>query len=102
MSKVNIYDIEGLPFSTEGYERAQDLSKTKFDKTSKTVNAYMKNIMGQPTLHDSKPKQEPPSFQKRHRMFTVQSLETLGKLEEVSMVCEDVHHLISGHHRRFG
>ena len=66
MSKVNIYDIEGLPFSTEGYERAQDLFKTKFDKTSKIVNAYMKNIIAQPTLHGSKPEQEPPNFQK-HR-----------------------------------
>jgi len=78
MSKVNINDIEGLPFSTEGYERVQDLSKTKFDKTSKTVNAYMKNITAQPTLHGSRPKQEPPSFQKRHRMINVQFLETLA------------------------
>ena len=62
MSKVNIYDIERFPFSTEGYERTQDLFKTKFDKTSKIVNAYMKNIMAQPTLHGSKPN-------KNHQVF---------------------------------
>jgi len=34
--------------------------RQQFDKTSKTVNVYMKNIMAQPTLHGSKPEQEPP------------------------------------------
>ena len=37
--------IDGLPFSTEGYERAKNILKTKYGKTSEIVNAYVQNIM---------------------------------------------------------
>ena len=40
--------IDGLPFSSEGYERAKNILKTKFGKTSEIVNAYVQNIMGLP------------------------------------------------------
>ena len=36
--------IDGLPFSTEGYERTKNILKTKYGDTSKIVNAYEQNI----------------------------------------------------------
>ena len=36
--------IEGLPFLTEGYERAKNIMKTKYGDTSEIVNAYVQNI----------------------------------------------------------
>lgn len=46
--------IEGLPFSTEGYEWVHTFLKKKFDKTSEIVNAYMQSNMALPTLPGSK------------------------------------------------
>ena len=40
--------IDGLPFSTEGYERAKTILKTKYGRPCEIVHAYMKNIMGLP------------------------------------------------------
>lgn len=47
--------IEGLRFSTEGYEQAKSIFKTKYGKTSEIANAYMQNIMALPTLSGSNP-----------------------------------------------
>ena len=33
-------DIDGLPFSTEGYERAKNILKSEYGKTSEIINAY--------------------------------------------------------------
>ena len=40
--------IDGLPFSSEGYERAKNILRTKYRKTSEIVNAYVQIIMGLP------------------------------------------------------
>ena len=37
--------IDGLPFSTEGYERAKAILETRYGDTSEIVNAYVQNIM---------------------------------------------------------
>ena len=37
--------IEGLPFTTEGYERAKNILKTKDGKESEIVNAHVTNVM---------------------------------------------------------
>lgn len=75
-------DIDGLPFNLEGYERAKAILKSEYGKTSEIVNAYVNNIMGLPTITSASPK-EINEFYKR-LLFNVQSLETLGKLREVS------------------
>ena len=33
--------IDGLPFSSEGYERAKNILRTKYGKTSEIANAYV-------------------------------------------------------------
>jgi len=45
--------IDGLPFSTEGYERAKNILKDRYGKTSEIVNAYIKNIMSLPKINGS-------------------------------------------------
>ena len=42
--------IDGLPFSSEGYERAKNILRTKYGKMSEIVNAYVHNIMGLPVV----------------------------------------------------
>ena len=37
--------VDGLPFTAEGYERAKNILKLKFGKTSEIVNAYVNNII---------------------------------------------------------
>ncbi len=74
--------VDGLPFTTEGYERAKNILKSKYGKDSKVINAYVQNIIGLPTVTGSQPN-------KIHEFYetlvtSVQSLETLGKLTQVS------------------
>ena len=70
-------DIEGLPFNSEGYERAKNILKSEYGKTSEIVNAYVRNIMRLPTIMTTQTKDI-------DEFYNVQSLETLGKLREVS------------------
>ncbi|XP_074629800.1 uncharacterized protein LOC141887949 [Acropora palmata] len=75
-------DIDGLPFSTEGYERAKNILQSEYGKTSEIVNAYVNNIMGLPTIMGENPR-DVEEFYKR-LLYNVQSLETLGKLRDVA------------------
>ena len=75
-------DIEGLPFKSEGYERAKNILKSEYGKTSEIVNAYVRNIMGLPTIVTTQTKDIDELYKKL--LFNVQRLETLGKLREVS------------------
>ncbi|KAK3716737.1 hypothetical protein QZH41_006308 [Actinostola sp. cb2023] len=75
-------NIDGLPFSTEGYERAKNILKSEYGKSSEIVNAYVSNIMELPTITSSNPKRVDEFYKKL--LYNVQSLETLGKLRDVS------------------
>ena len=74
--------IDGLPFTTEGYQRAKNILKSKYGQTSEIVNAYVQNIMALPVITGSHPKKIHEFYEKL--LFNVQSLETLGKLKEIS------------------
>ena len=74
--------IDGLPFSSEGYERAKNILRNKYGKMSEIVNGYVQNIMGLPVISGA-------NTAKIHQFyealsFNVQALETLGKLREVN------------------
>ena len=75
-------DIDGLPFTTEGYERAKNILKGEYGKKSEIVNAYIQNIMDLPTITGSQPVKVHEFYKKL--LYNVQLLETLGKLREVS------------------
>ncbi|XP_028418013.1 uncharacterized protein LOC114543407 [Dendronephthya gigantea] len=73
--------IDGLPFSTEGYERAKTILKTRYGKESEVANAHMQSIISLPTISGS-------DARKINRFFetlvaNTQALETMGKLNEV-------------------
>ena len=62
--------IDGLPFSSEGYERAKNILRNKYGKTSEIVNAYVQNIMGLPVISGANPARIHQHVMKRsHLMF---------------------------------
>lgn len=67
-------NIDGLPFTTEGYERAKNILQSEYGKESEIIHAYVNNIMGLPTITDSSPKQVEDFYKKL--LYNVQSLET--------------------------
>ncbi|XP_068674565.1 uncharacterized protein [Montipora foliosa] len=75
-------EIDGLPFSSEGYERAKNILTRKYGQTSEVVNAYVENIMSLPTIGGTQPARIHDFYEKL--LFNVQSLETMGKLQEVN------------------
>ena len=42
--------IEGLPWSTERYERAKNALSSKFRKTSEPANSHIQNILSLPVI----------------------------------------------------
>ena len=74
--------IDGLPFTTEGYERAKNILKTKFGKESEIVNAYVRSIMSLPVIYGANPNKVSQVYEKL--CSSVQALETMGKLGEVN------------------
>ena len=75
-------EIDELPFTTEGYERAKNILVSEYGKTSEIVNAYVRNIMNLPVITGTQPANIHEFYKKL--VYNVQSLETLGKLEDVS------------------
>ena len=74
--------IDGLPFSSEGYERAKNILRNKYGKMSEIVNGYVQNIMGLPVISSANPAKINQFYEALS--FNVQALETLGKLREVN------------------
>ena len=74
--------VDGLPFDTEGYERAKSILNTKYGKTSEVVNAHVQAIMNLPTIPGTNPIRIHNFYEKL--VTHVQSLETMGKLNEIN------------------
>ena len=68
--------IDGLPYTTEGYERAKNILKTKYGKTSEITNAYVTSIMSLPIVHGATPNRIREFYEKL--LSSVQSLENYG------------------------
>ena len=73
--------IEGLPFTSEGYERAKAILKSKYGKPSEVANAHMQAIIALPPITHV-------NVKKIHDFYevltiNVQSLETMGKSREI-------------------
>ena len=43
-------EIDGLPFSTEGYEHTKNILARKYGQISEVMNAYVENITCLPTI----------------------------------------------------
>ena len=74
-------DIDGLPFTEEGYQNAKAILETEYGQPTEILNAYVKNIMELPVITGTNPRKI-KEFYKQLR-FNVQSLDTLGRLADV-------------------
>ena len=74
--------IDGLPFTSEGYEHAKAILQTKYGKPSEIVTAHVKGIMELPTITGTNPQKVHEFFE---RLTThVQALETLGQVKSIN------------------
>jgi hypothetical protein len=73
--------IEALPFTAEGYNRAKSILKSTYGKESEVIKAYTKEIMELPHIPNVNVKRIHEFSEKL--MYCVQSLQTLGKLQQV-------------------
>ena len=80
-SKVRLL-IDGLPFTSEGYERAKNILQTKYGKTSEIVTAHVKGIMDLPAINGSNAAKIHEFYQKL--LTHVQAMETMGKLKTIN------------------
>ena len=87
-------EIEGLPFTTEGYERAKNVLASEYGKTSEIVNTHVQNIMGLPVIMDSDPVKVNNFY--KILLYNTQALETLCKLEKVSGLTRNVLEKLKG------
>ena len=81
-------DIDGLPQTVEGYERAKSIIKEEYGKISEIINAHVNNILELPTVTNADPKKVNDFY--KTLLFNVQSLETLGKIERVNGMTRSV------------
>lgn len=81
LPKVRVH-IEGLPFTTEGYERAKNILKSTYGKTSEVINAYVQNLTSLPVVKGANPSKIHDFHAKL--LTSVQALESMGKLGEVN------------------
>ncbi|RMX40965.1 hypothetical protein pdam_00014870, partial [Pocillopora damicornis] len=70
--------IDGLPFTSEGYQRAKNILTSNYGKISEIVRAYIDNLNALPVITGSQPSKIHKFCQTLN--YNVQSLETLGKL----------------------
>ena len=74
--------IDGLPFTAEGYNRAKSVLDDCYSKESEIVKAYVRDIIELPTIAVAEPVQVRQFYERL--VYDVQSLETMGKLEQVN------------------
>ena len=74
--------VEGLPFSNEGYNRAKSILLEKYGKDLEIIKAYPQQIFDLPVIPNQNPYRIHEFCDKL--TFSVQSLPTMGKLEQVN------------------
>ena len=74
--------VDGLPYNTEGYERAKAILKAKYGRPSEVANAHMQCIIALPTIQGSQPPRIHEFYEKLSS--NIQALDTMGKLREIN------------------
>ena len=80
-SKVRLL-VDGLPFTSEGYERAKSILQSKFGKPSEIITAHVKGIMDLPIINGANPVKIHEFYEKL--LTHVQAMETMGKLKTIN------------------
>ena len=73
--------VDGLPLTTEGYERAKNILKSRYGQITEVVNAHVQKIIDLPTVAGSNPNKVYKFYE--NLVSSVQTLESLGKLHEI-------------------
>ena len=76
--------IDGLPFNEEGYECAKNYLRERYGHPDEVAGAYVINLLEMPTITERNVAKVQQFYGKL--LFTIESLETLGKLESVQGV----------------
>ena len=76
-------DIDGLPFTEDGYTKAKGILESEYGQSAEVVHAYVQNIMSLPAINGTNPKKIHDFYKQLRYKYNVQSLETLGKLADV-------------------
>ena len=74
--------IDGLPFTSEGYNRAKSILVEKYGKPSEVANAHIQSIMALPTINNTNP-YKIHGFYKR-LVTHINTLDTMDKLKEIN------------------
>ena len=74
--------IKGLPYTSEGYERAKTILKSTYGKPSELANAHIQNILKLPVSLGSNPVKIHEFYEQL--VTNVQSLDTMGRLKEIN------------------
>ena len=73
--------VDELPFTTEGYQRAKNILKSKYGKDSEVANAHIQSLISLPKITSSHPNKINKFYEKL--VTHVQALDTMGKLKEI-------------------
>ena len=73
--------IDGLPFTSEGYNRVKSILEGKYGKTTEVANAHIQNIMNLPYIGNADPNKIHQFYEKLQTDFY--TLDTMGKLREI-------------------
>ena len=74
--------VDGLPYNTEGYERAKAILTAKYRKPSEVANAHIQSIIALPTVQGSQPARVHDFYEKL--ATNVQVLDTMRKIKEIN------------------
>ena len=74
--------IKGLPYNSEGYERAKTILKCFYGKPSELANAHIQNILNFPVTSGSNRVKIHDFYEKF--ITSMQSLDRMGKLKETN------------------
>ena len=74
--------VDGLPFKTEGYERAKAILKAKFGKPSEITNTHIQCVMSLLIISQNNATKIYDFYEKL--LTHSQALDTIGKLNEIN------------------
>lgn len=79
--KIRAFAADRFPFTTEGYEKAKNILKSKYGKDSGVANAYIQGLISLLTVNNSSPQKINEFYKKLYTHMQV--LDTMGKLREI-------------------
>ena len=86
--------IDGLPFSSEGYNRAESILEGKYGKPSEVANAHIQSITNLPYIGNADTYKIHRFYEKLQR--NINTLDTMGKLRGIKGYVRFTLHKLGG------